>query len=79
MGLNPTRDTHTPSSCRALLDSHVNSPGRRELPLVFVLCVTVDGDDADRRARRVGDDDGLRLVSDKGQGGLDKRGGRLDG
>lgn len=27
--------------------------------VIFLVCVTADGDDADRRAGRVGDDDGL--------------------
>lgn len=36
----------------------------------------MDGDDADGRARRVRDDDGLRLVSGKSRSVVDRRGGR---
>ena len=43
----------------------MTSPGSGELPVVLVLRVAVDGDDADGRTGRVGDDDGLRLVTSK--------------
>lgn len=36
----------------------------------------MDGDDADGRAGRVGDDDGLRLVAGEGRGIVEYRGHR---
>lgn len=38
-------------------------PFRRKLPVVIVLSVAVDGDDADSRAGGVGDDDGLGRIT----------------
>lgn len=51
------------------------SPGSRELPVILILRVAVDGDDADSRAGRVRDDDGLRLVTGEGRSVVDHRGG----
>lgn len=39
------------------------TPFRRKLPVVLVLSVAVDGDDADGRAGRVGDDNGLGRIT----------------
>lgn len=53
----------------------MSSPGSRELPVILIFRVAVDGDDADGRTRRVGDDDGLRLVTSKSRSFVDHRGG----
>lgn len=55
----------------------MGSPGSRELPVIFIFRVAVDGDDADRRTRRVGDHDGLRLVTSKCRSVVDHRGGGM--
>lgn len=39
------------------------APFRRKLPVVLVLSVAVDGDDADGGAGRVRDDDGLGHIT----------------
>lgn len=54
----------------------MSSPGCRELPVILIFRVAVDGDDADSRTRCVRDDDGLRLVTSKSWSVLDHSGGR---
>lgn len=53
------------------------SPCSRELPVILILWIAVDGDDADGRTWRVRDDDGLRLVTGQSRSVVDHAGGRM--
>lgn len=76
-GANKPTSTQIKAPFLKVCTQEVSSPGSRELPVVLIFRVAVDGDDADSRTGRVGDDDGLRLVTGKSRSVVDDGGGRM--
>lgn len=75
-GFSYSKQQHLMNSHRWMheITQNVTSPGSRELPVIFVLCVAVDGDNAGSRAGSIGDDDWITI---EGRGVVDHRGSLL--